>query len=115
MATQTLIIPTSASELHALCNQQRAIASNRHGDVADIAAWLKTHLPAVIERRGGTRTGLLGIDGKIMANRVVHPLRQISKLEDEISRGWVTVWVRYQENVQNVRTNKGHGQFDDEG
>jgi|ERR1044072_268203 hypothetical protein len=105
--TAGLIIPRNSSEFHALVNQQRALHSGLHGDTADIAAFLRANLPAEIERRGGTRSGLLGLDARVMARRVAKPLQDAARLDEEIAKLWVVSWVRFQENVLNVKRNRG--------
>lgn len=99
-----IIIPQRASELQALCQQQRALNNSMEGDLADLAAVLRTALPGEIQRRGGARTELLGLDARIMARRVAKPIVEIAALHRKIAELWVVEWTRYQMNVQNVRT-----------
>lgn len=106
-----IVIPGSASELKALLDELRITYSGLHGGAADVAAFLKAQLPAVIRERGGSRLPM-GLDAAIMARRVVKPLYEMSKLSEECGKLAVVTWMRYQENVENVRTNHtGKGRF----
>lgn len=110
-----LIIPKNSTEFHALVQQMRSHHSALHGGTADVAAFLKSNLPAEIERRGGATRGLLGLDARMMARRVVKPLHEAAKLDEEIAKLWVVSWIRFQENVLNVKTNRGSGGFNADG
>lgn len=110
-----IIIPGSSSEAHALVNEMRALHSTLHGGTADVAAFYKAKLPAIIAARGGARSGLFGIDATLAARRVVKPLHEAAKLEDENARLWVTFWIRYQEHVLNIRPGQNVTGYDVDG
>jgi hypothetical protein len=108
---RNLILPSNTSETHAMANALRAHHNAMHGDVAEIAAYLMKVLPGVIEERGGARRGFGGMDAKLSARRVVHPLKEIASLNMDQARLWVTFYTGYQHRVVNISSKSGTGNF----
>jgi transposase len=102
-AHSQLILPKNTSELHSLVNAMRAHDNQLHGFLAELAAHLRKELPAEIERRGGTRRGFGGLDGKLSARQVAHPFAQLARIYQESSSLYVIGFTRYQHRVLNIQ------------
>lgn len=102
-----LILPSNTSEFQSMIDAMRAHHSAMHGQLVDIASYLQGVLPDVIAQRGGGRAGLLGIDNKIAARRIVKPLKDVAGLNDWTGRLFVQAYQRYQELVVNINTGSG--------
>ena len=101
----SLVVPESTSQAHqmvlALTRHHRAM----HSQITDVAAALRAELPDVIEARGGARTGLFGADAKVAAIRVVRPLMDIARIDDEAARAYVLFYRRWNDLVVNASKN----------
>ena len=106
-----LILPTSTSEYHAMVNALRAHHSGMHGQASDIAANLRNILPDVIAARGGGKTGLIGLDNKLAAYKVVRPLMDAAALNQKLAKLYVVSYTRYIEYVVNAKTNPTTSKF----
>jgi hypothetical protein len=102
-----LILPSNTSEFQAMIDAMRAHHSAMHGQLVDIASYLKGVLPDVIAGRGGGRAGFLGIDNKIAARQIVKPLMDAAGLNDWQGRLYVQAYQRYQERVVNISSGSG--------
>ena len=102
-----LILPSNTSEFQAMVDTMRAHHSAMHGQLVDIAAYLKGVLPDVIAQRGGGRAAFLGVDNKIAARQIVKPLMDAAALNDFMGRLYVQSYQRYLERVVNISPNQG--------
>jgi len=105
----SLVVPRSTSEFHAMVENARRHHRAMGGQLVDIAAALKNALPAVIAARGGTHRGMLGLDAKFAASKVVKPLIDAAAAEDEIARDLIVTWQRYNQYVVNIKPDGAQG------
>jgi|SRR6185312_4395935 len=102
-----LILPSNTSEFQAMVDALRAHHSAMHGQLVDIAAYLKGVLPDVIAQRGGGRSWAVGLDTKHSARMIVKPLMDAAALNDFQGRLYVQAYQRYLERVVNISPNQG--------
>jgi hypothetical protein len=101
MARNPLYIPGKTSEAQQMIREMQALHNAMHGTAADIGAVFRRVLPDVIEKRGGTRTGLFGLDAKLAAYKVAHPFMSIARLNGELAKLYVLANQRMEEYVIN--------------
>lgn len=102
-----LILPGTTSEYQAVIDAMTGHHIAMHGQIVNIAAYLRGVLPDVIAQRGGTRNGLMGLDARYAAKQVVKPLMDIAALNEHIARLYSQSYQRYLERVVNISPNQG--------
>lgn len=100
-----LILPSSTSEFQSVVEALTGHHIAMHGQLVNIAAYLRGVLPDVIAARGGTRAAFLGLDAKLSARQVVKPLMDAAALNEVQARLYSQAYQRYLERVVNIAPN----------